>query len=134
MYYISYATSAAGALMFWEESQEDYFAAADHYLAFTAQDPELGFLGSFKNAGMSSPFSESTIKKVDSCLKKNLLFVFAWYDADGQMLACTVKKVNIIRDDAPTPPVPAGAEGYDTVRLFYLDPDTYVPLYDYWSS
>ena len=55
-YYISYATSAAGALEFWLEAQEDYFAGVDDYLRFTAQKmDEYGFQEGFEAIGMKSP-------------------------------------------------------------------------------
>ena len=55
-YYISYATSAAGALEFWLEAQEDYFAGVDDYLRFTAQKmDESGFQEGFEAIGMKSP-------------------------------------------------------------------------------
>ncbi|MBO4914430.1 MAG: hypothetical protein J5449_04410 [Oscillospiraceae bacterium] len=134
MYYISYATSAAGALMFWEESQEDYFATVDHYLAFVAQPGDVSFQDSFKNVGLISPLSENAVKRVDGALHKYLLCVYAWYDGDGQLLACTTRKIDLIRDNVPDPYPPTGAEGYELERVFYLDPDTYAPLYPNWSS
>ncbi len=55
-YYISYAASAAGALEFWLEAQEDYFAGVDDYLRFTAQKmDEYGFQEAFEAIGMKSP-------------------------------------------------------------------------------
>lgn len=57
MYYISYATSAAGALAFWEQAQEDYFAAVDDYLRFCALGYSCGFAESFEAVGKPSPMS-----------------------------------------------------------------------------
>ena len=55
-YYISYATSAAGALEFWLEAKEDYFTGVDDYLRFTAQKmDEYGFQEGFEAIGMKSP-------------------------------------------------------------------------------
>ncbi len=55
-YYISYATSAAGALEFWLEAQEDYYAGVDDYLRFTAQKmDEYGFQEGFEAIGLRSP-------------------------------------------------------------------------------
>ena len=55
-YYISYATSAAGALEFWLEAQEDYFTGVDDYLRFTAQKmDEYGFQEGFEALGLRSP-------------------------------------------------------------------------------
>ncbi|MBO4916212.1 MAG: S-layer homology domain-containing protein, partial [Oscillospiraceae bacterium] len=87
MYYISYATSAAGALMFWEESQEDYFAAVDHYLAFVAQPGNVSFQDSFKGVNLDSPLSPEYIQKLDKTMREKVMvlkpfedvYMYNWY-------------------------------------------------------
>ncbi len=63
LYYISYAVSAAGSLEFWLAAQDDYFAAVDDYLRFTAQKmDEYDFQESFEAVGLQSPFSAEFIE------------------------------------------------------------------------
>lgn len=80
MYYISYATSAAGAFAFWEEAQEDYFGAVDHYLRFTAQSKALGFQDSFLECDMESPLSASYVQKLSETVHENLMLVDPYTD------------------------------------------------------
>ena len=63
-YYISYAVSAAGALAFWLDAQEDYFTALDKYLEFTALDYSLNFQESFETLGMDSPISPAYMEEL----------------------------------------------------------------------
>ncbi len=85
MYYISYATSAAGAFAFWEESQQDYFGAVDHYLEFTAQSNWLSFQETFEAVNLESPLTQSYVKGLSKTIH-NYLMPFtdvdmeAWYD------------------------------------------------------
>lgn len=61
-YYISYATSAVGALEFWMKAQEDYFTAVDDYLRFTAQKmDEYSFQEGLEALGYPSPISAEYI-------------------------------------------------------------------------
>lgn len=80
MYYISYATSAAGAFTFWEESQNDYFGAVDHYLRFTAQSNALGFQDSFLEADMDSPLSAAYIEKLSDTVHERLMLLDPYTD------------------------------------------------------
>ena len=69
-YYISYAVSAAGAFEFWLESREDYFAAVDDYLRFTAQKmDEYGFQEGFEAIGLQSPITTDYIIALSEELK-----------------------------------------------------------------
>jgi len=68
-YYISYAVSAAGALAFWLDTQEDdYFSAVDNYLAFTALDATYGFQESFEELGMDSPIDPQYVEDLADAL------------------------------------------------------------------
>ena len=80
MYYISYATSAAGAFAFWEESRSNYFGAVDHYLRFTAQSNGLGFQGSFAGAGMISPLSGQYVRRLSSVIHEGVMKVAPYTD------------------------------------------------------
>lgn len=71
-YYISYAVSAAGAFSFWLDAQEDYFAAVDSYLEFTALDPSCGFQESFAKIGVDSPISKEYVKELAGALRTAL--------------------------------------------------------------
>lgn len=80
MYYISYAVSASGAFMFWEESQHDFFKAVDHYLEFCAQPNTLGFLSTFTESGMESPISPEYVKALAKTLDERMFFVGPFHD------------------------------------------------------
>lgn len=80
MYYISYATSAAGAFAFWEEAQRDYYGAVDHYLRFTAQSNALGFRDSFLGVGISSPLSGGNVRDLASLIHRELMCVAPFRD------------------------------------------------------
>lgn len=68
-YYISYAVSSAGAFAFWLAAQEDdYFAALDEYLKFTALDYTLDFQESFEQVGLESPISPEYIEDLVEAL------------------------------------------------------------------
>ena len=61
-YYISYAVSAVGAFEFWLKAQEDYYAAVDDYLRFTAQKMgEYTFQEGFEALGYQAPLSTEYI-------------------------------------------------------------------------
>lgn len=80
MYYISYATSAAGAFAFWKESQSDYFAAVDDYLRFTALGSEVGFADTFRTIGMESPLTEHYLTGLSGTIHDDLLPVKPYTD------------------------------------------------------
>ncbi len=80
MYYISYATSAAGAFAFWKESQSDYFAAVDDYLRFTALGGEVGFADTFRTIGMESPLAEHYLIGLSGTIHDDLLPVKPYTD------------------------------------------------------
>ena len=80
MYVISYATSAAGAFAFWEASQNDYFAAVDDYLRFTALGDKAGFAESFEIVGMESPMTESCLAGLADVIHDELLPVKPYTD------------------------------------------------------
>lgn len=70
-YYISYATSAAGALIFWLEAQnKDYFDVVDEYLKFVALPGDVGFQDSFTSLGMPNPFSPEYISELAQTLRE----------------------------------------------------------------
>ena len=71
-YYIAYATSAAGALAVWEESQSDFYGAVDKYLAFTAMDPPLGFTERFAAVGMDNPIAPESVKTLSETLYERI--------------------------------------------------------------
>ncbi|MBQ9412979.1 MAG: S-layer homology domain-containing protein [Oscillospiraceae bacterium] len=80
MYYISYATSAAGAFAFWAESKSDYLAAVDDYLRFTALGHDVGFADSFLAVGMESPLTESYLAGLADTIHDELLPVAPYAD------------------------------------------------------
>ena len=72
-YYISYATSAAGAFAFWVDAQAGSFTdAVDDYLAFVAQTPGMGLQESFEAAGMENPMEESYIQQLAETIETQL--------------------------------------------------------------
>lgn len=88
MYYISYATSAAAAFAFWEESQEDYFAAVDHYLEFVALPGSIEFEDSFEEIGMESPLSPEYIQKLAKTAHDKLMFLDPYTDVYTDFWYC----------------------------------------------
>ena len=71
-YFISYATSAAGALAVWEESQSDFYGAVDKYLAFAALEPPMGFVDRFAAVGMNNPIAPESVKALAETLYERL--------------------------------------------------------------
>ncbi|MGN1003134.1 MAG: S-layer homology domain-containing protein [Oscillospiraceae bacterium] len=67
-YYISYAVSAAGALSFWLEAQEDFYTAVDDYLAFVSLNADFSFQESFQVLGMENPLSPSYLAELSDAL------------------------------------------------------------------
>jgi len=63
-YYIDYCLAQTVALQLWAMSQEDFSDAWAHYLAYTRQGGCRTFVELLKNAGLSSPFEESTLARV----------------------------------------------------------------------
>ncbi|MBR2540053.1 MAG: M3 family oligoendopeptidase [Mogibacterium sp.] len=63
-YYIDYCLAQTVALEFWAMIQEDYDNAWEHYMAYTRQGGSEVFTKLLENAGLRSPFEESTIKDV----------------------------------------------------------------------
>lgn len=80
MYFISYATSAAGAFEFWVQSQDDFFAAVDDYLRFASHGFEMGFAETFAAIGKESPMTESYLKSVAQTMHDKLLLVKPYTD------------------------------------------------------
>ena len=78
--YISYATSAVGALGFWEESRTDYFTAVDDYLRFTALPYDTDIADAFRVLGMDSPMSEARLSALAQALREALLRVKPYTD------------------------------------------------------
>lgn len=69
-YYISYATSAAGAFNFWLETQnKDYFDVVDEYLQFVALPGDVDFQESFTQLGMANPISPEYISELAQTLR-----------------------------------------------------------------
>ena len=71
-YYIAYATSAAGALAVWEESQSDFYGTVDKYLAFAAMDPPLGFTERFAAVGIDNPIDPKFVDALAGTLYERL--------------------------------------------------------------
>ena len=72
MYYISYATSAAGAFSFWLEAQEDFNSAVDHYLQFVSQSVYEPFLSQFELAGLENPISQEYVEELAGAIYQAL--------------------------------------------------------------
>ena len=122
MYYISYSTSAAGALAFWEESLSDYYAAVDDYLRFSAQPNEMGFAGTFAALGIDDPMSAAYLEGLARTVHDRLLPVAPYNDvyADDWFGAPVifVSGNDIMRgvsEDAFAPDAPATREQCMTV-------------------
>ena len=72
-YYISYATSAAGAFIFWLEAQnKEYFDVVDEYLKFVALPGDVDFQESFTSLGLPNPFSPEYISELAKTLREAL--------------------------------------------------------------
>jgi len=69
-YYISYATSAVAALSLYEMAVEDYEAATEAYRKTVEEpDAEQMFLGTLKNAGIASPFEETSFAAIGELIR-----------------------------------------------------------------
>lgn len=83
-YYISYATSAAGAFTFWLSAQEGGFMdAVDEYLAFAALPAELGFQESFEAMGLEDPMRDEALERLSQELLERL-------DGENRLTAATL--------------------------------------------
>ena len=63
-YYIDYCLAQTVALQFWAMTQSDFKNAWEHYMAYTVQGGSCTFVDLLKNAGLDTPFEESTLKGV----------------------------------------------------------------------
>lgn len=68
LYYISYATSALGAMQLFELSERDRAAAGEAYLSILMREPYARFRQTLKKNGLSDPFSESTVEELAEVL------------------------------------------------------------------
>lgn len=122
MYYISYATSAAGAFAFWEASQSDYFAAVDDYLRFTALGHEVGFADSFRAIGKESPLTEHYLIGLAGTIHDDLLPVKPYSDVyaddwfgEGVIFVNTYALMNGVGDGLFAPDAAATREQSMTI-------------------
>lgn len=68
-YYISYATSAAGALSFWLDAQENGFEAAeDAYLTYASLPAEMGLREGLAAAGVDDPLTAAYVEELAAAL------------------------------------------------------------------
>ena len=63
-YYIDYCLAQTVSLQFWALIQENTENAWQHYMAYTRQGGSRTFTELLKNAGLDSPFEESTLRGV----------------------------------------------------------------------
>ena len=63
-YYIDYCLAQTVALGFWALIQEDREKAWEHYMAYTREGGSKVFTELLSNAGLDSPFEESTLRAV----------------------------------------------------------------------
>ncbi len=71
-YYIDYCLAQTVSLQFWALIQKDRKDAWDHYMAYTRQGGSRVFTELLKNAGLESPFEESTLQGVCAAADKRL--------------------------------------------------------------
>ncbi len=84
LYYISYATSAIGALTFWNEAQEvGYDKAADLYLEFVSQPYYAEFQEEFEEILGVNPMDPAYVAEIADTLNEKL-------DIDGQIESTTL--------------------------------------------
>lgn len=69
-YVISYTTSGLATLGLWLDSLEDYEGAVDKYLAFVSQGMNTSLRTALKEAGMTDPFQEGTVKEIMGSVNK----------------------------------------------------------------
>lgn len=71
IYYLSYATSAVTALNLYSMCQKDEAAALESYRKLVEeQNPEGGFTENLNNAGIPSPFEESSFGNIKALIKQ----------------------------------------------------------------
>ncbi len=72
MYYISYAVSGIASLSFYMQAMNDYQGAIRTYndLVYNVYDPNV-FLASLQDAGLSTPFEESTYQSFQAFLQED---------------------------------------------------------------
>lgn len=70
--HIGRSVSAAGALVFWLNAQEDFFAAVDQYLAFTALPSGTGLQAGFQALDLPSPTSPAFLERLSAALERQL--------------------------------------------------------------
>ena len=63
-YYIDYCLAQTVSLEFWSMLQDDRENAWAHYMAYTRQGGSRTFTDLLKNAGLSSPFDETTLRSL----------------------------------------------------------------------
>lgn len=63
-YYIDYCLAETVALQFWMQSEKDWKAAWENYLAFVKQGGTKGFVELVEGAGLVSPFKEGSLKPI----------------------------------------------------------------------
>ncbi len=71
LYYISYAVSIVPALELYEMSQSDETAAKDAYFNILMRDPYAKFKATIEQNGLSSVFSNVTIKQIAAIVDQN---------------------------------------------------------------
>ncbi|MBQ8306432.1 MAG: hypothetical protein IJX90_09500 [Blautia sp.] len=71
-YYLSYATSALGALELLDAAHTDREDAVDRYLLITREAPSCGYLEIMEDAGLPDPFAEETIREIALAVRDEL--------------------------------------------------------------
>ncbi len=69
-YYIDYCLAQTVSLQFWAMLQKDRAEAWSHYMAYTLQGGSRVFTELLKNAGLTSPFEESCLRRVCETAKQ----------------------------------------------------------------
>jgi oligoendopeptidase F len=70
IYYVSYATSAIGALCLYVKATDDYVGAQECYQYLIEEvDPALGFAKALESAGYLNPFTNSAFSEIDKLVK-----------------------------------------------------------------
>ncbi|MBQ8300849.1 MAG: hypothetical protein IJX57_02655 [Clostridia bacterium] len=73
MYMISYSTSGIASMEIWEMSQKNRDKAIDRYMRLTASDTADGFENVLDRCGLSSIFSNGTLKDISKTIEKQFL-------------------------------------------------------------
>ena len=69
-YYIDYCLAQTVSLELWAMMQESHASAWEHYMDYTRQGGTRNFKELLENAGLSTPFEESCLKKVSEAAGK----------------------------------------------------------------